>query len=397
MSDKKKSKFNPYEILNVDKNADQNTITKSHRKLILKWHPDKFKPVSTNEREQEKELVYAKEMYEKISKSNEILSDPEKKSKYDKYGIIDQNDEQEMAEQMAREMIIKEKLKEVIRLDITISELLNGVNKPLTIQRQIIQRNMRMVENLTIQLDIDSTIPVNKPIIFEGKGKKVNNDCGDLFIMLNIKSDSSYKLDNSTYNIITTQKISLIQSLCGFEMSIPFNKKNLLIQYDNIIKQNYSYFIKNMGLTISDDNDQLKKTNIEIIFDIQYPSKIEENTIKDLRTVFKYNYKKSESAPNKEIVILNERKTEIKSNDNDENLKSINGIGIEQLFGMGGIPGMDGFNMGGMNMGGMNMGGIPGMPSFMGNMPGMPGMSGMNMGGRNRTSQKVHVQECNQS
>ena len=279
-SQNKKVKINPYEILGVAKDADQQTITKNHRKLMLKWHPDKFRPVSTDPNEQAKELAHAKEMYEKISKSHEILSDPDKKSKYDKYGIVDQNDEQDMAEEMAREMMIKERLKEVVKINIGITEVLNGVNKPLTLQRQVInqQLGIRSVENITIQLEIDSTVPINKPIIFEGKGKKVNSDCGDLLVMLNLTPDTTYKLNKSNNNIVTIQKISLAQSLCGFEMSIPHNKKNLLIQHDNIVKQDYIYTIKNMGLTISDDNDQLIKTDIAVHFDIQYPSKLDENT-----------------------------------------------------------------------------------------------------------------------
>ena len=377
----KKVKINPYDILGVPKDADQQSITKSHRKLMLKWHPDKFKPVSSDPAEQEKELAHAKEMYEKISKSHEILSDADKRSKYDKYGIVDQNDEQEMAEEMAREMMIKERLKEVIKMNIGITEILNGINKPLTVQRQVInqQNGTRMMENVTIQLEIDSTVPINKPIVFEGKGKKVNNDCGDLFVMLNLTPDSTYKLNKLNNNIITTQKISLAQSLCGFEMSIPHNKRNLLIQYDNIVKHDYIYTIKNMGLTISDDNDQLIKTDIEVHFDIQYPNKLDENTLKELKHTFKYNYKKTDSASNKDIVKLNETKVEPEQ-------EMQGGIGLEQIFGMSGIPGMGG--MGGMPF----MGGIPGMGGMPG-MGGIPGMGGMR-GGR---PQQVHVQECNQS
>lgn len=382
-----KNKFNPYDILSVNKDADQNTITKSYRKLVIKWHPDKFKPTSTDPKEIEKENENAKEMYEKISKANEILSDQEKRNKYDKYGITDQNDEQEMGEQMARDMMMKERLKEVIKVNISITEALNGLSKSLNIQRQVINTttNMRTLENITIKLEIDSTIPINKPIIFEGKGKKVNNDSGDLFVMLNLTPDATYKLNKSNNNIITLQKISLAQSLCGFEMSIPHNKKNLLIQCDNIIKQDYIYTVKNMGLTIADENEQLHKTNIEVHFDIQYPTKLDENTLKELKQVFKYNYKKTESAINKDIVKLDENK--IDSNDENNEIEN-GGIGLEQIFGMGGIPGMGGFP----GMGGM--GGIPGMGGF----PGMSGMGGIpGMSSRGGRPQQVHVQECNQS
>jgi len=372
-----KNKINPYEILGVKLNDDHATITRNHRKLILRWHPDKFKPVSTDEKEKEKEIKKAKEMYEKISKSYEILIDPKKRENYDKYKIVNQSDEQDMAEELTREMMIKDRLKEVIKISVTISDILNGINKEIKLQRQVISKSTRhqTCENITINLEIDSTVPINKPIIFEGKGKKVDNNCGDLFVILKITSDSTYKINKINNNIITTQKISVAQSLCGFEMSIPHNK-NLVIQHDNIIKQDYIYTIAEMGLTISDDNDQLKKTDIEVHFDIQYPTRLDDNIIKDLKNVFKYNYKKSDSIPNKTIIRLDENKINMEIEDYEQH-----DIGIEQMF--GGIPGMRGF------------GGIPGMSGFGGipGMSGFEGIPGMNRGGGNSRQEQV---ECRQ-
>lgn len=63
-----------YDILEINKNCDQNEIKKSYRKLALKWHPDKNKSPE------------AIEMFKKINEAYDILSDPEKRKIYDQFG-----------------------------------------------------------------------------------------------------------------------------------------------------------------------------------------------------------------------------------------------------------------------------------------------------------------------
>lgn len=65
-----------YEILGVDKDANDAEIKKAYRKLALKWHPDK----NTDNREE------AERMFKVISEAYEVLSDPEKRKVYDVYG-----------------------------------------------------------------------------------------------------------------------------------------------------------------------------------------------------------------------------------------------------------------------------------------------------------------------
>jgi len=65
-----------YNILEVDKTASESEIKKAYRKLALKWHPDK----NPNNK------AAAEEKFKNISEAYEVLSDPEKKNVYDKYG-----------------------------------------------------------------------------------------------------------------------------------------------------------------------------------------------------------------------------------------------------------------------------------------------------------------------
>ena len=64
-----------YKVLGVDKSATQQDIRKAYRKLAKKYHPD----VNSTDAD-------AKERFQQINEANEVLSDPEKRKKYDEYG-----------------------------------------------------------------------------------------------------------------------------------------------------------------------------------------------------------------------------------------------------------------------------------------------------------------------
>lgn len=64
-----------YKTLGVSKNASLDDIKKAYRKLARKLHPD----VNPNDKEAHKK-------FQQINEANEVLSDPEKRKKYDQYG-----------------------------------------------------------------------------------------------------------------------------------------------------------------------------------------------------------------------------------------------------------------------------------------------------------------------
>ena len=66
-----------YEVLGVKRQASEEEIKKAYRKLALEWHPD---------RHQDGNREKAEEQFKRISEAYEVLSDPEKRKRYDLLG-----------------------------------------------------------------------------------------------------------------------------------------------------------------------------------------------------------------------------------------------------------------------------------------------------------------------
>ena len=67
---------NYYKLLNINNDAEPETIKKAYKKMAFKYHPDRNRNDSEN----------AEKKFKEIGRAYEILSDPQKRKLYDEYG-----------------------------------------------------------------------------------------------------------------------------------------------------------------------------------------------------------------------------------------------------------------------------------------------------------------------
>ena len=65
-----------YQILGVERTASQADIKRAYRRLARKYHPDLHPDDPA-----------AKAKFQQVNEANEVLSDPEKRRRYDDYGL----------------------------------------------------------------------------------------------------------------------------------------------------------------------------------------------------------------------------------------------------------------------------------------------------------------------
>jgi len=68
-----------YSILGVPRDASREDIKKAYRKLVREWHPDAYKGGDKKE---------AEERFKEIQEAYHVLSDPEKRAMFDKFGYV---------------------------------------------------------------------------------------------------------------------------------------------------------------------------------------------------------------------------------------------------------------------------------------------------------------------
>lgn len=111
-----------YKILGVERSSTEKEMKSAYRKLSAKYHPDR-NPGNKS----------AQDMFIKITKAYETLSDPEKRKIYDIYG----------EEGLSKEGQINESRKPKgqnahVEMEVTLEELYNGTSKSFSIQKNIV-------------------------------------------------------------------------------------------------------------------------------------------------------------------------------------------------------------------------------------------------------------------
>ena len=217
-----------YQILGVDKNASQEDIKKAYRKLARKLHPD----LNPSDKEAHKK-------FQQVNEANEVLSDPEKRKKYDQYGKDWQHAEQsEQARQSQRRSGQQDfygDVKEEGFSDFFESLFGGGSRRRQTrfrgqdhqamLQLQLRDAYTTHQQTLTvngkkIRITIPAGVEDGQVIKLKGYGGPGANGgpAGDLYITFNIVDDPSFKRAGD--NLYITKNIDLYTAVLGGDVIV---------------------------------------------------------------------------------------------------------------------------------------------------------------------------------
>lgn len=239
-----------YKILEINRNADQDTIKKAYKTLALKWHPDR----NPNNKDE------AEKKFKEISEAYECLSNDEEKNFYDKFGkrkTSEQNfkpnanfgrfdaffggfpfSDDDVFHHHSR--VVKDS--DVIHdVQCTINNIYTGVTKKFKIKRKIFSNDSSYTEEEKIfSIEIKPGYKEGTTIKFKESGDvHINRIPADIIFTVKIKNDDeNYKREGD--DLIITEKIDLNTARTGTLLSITLP--------DNKVKK-----IKISPLSFSDD------------------------------------------------------------------------------------------------------------------------------------------------
>jgi len=249
-----------YKLLEVDKDASNAEIKKAYRKLAVKHHPDKGGDPET---------------FKEVTRAYEVLSDPEKRSKYDRHGEegLEEGggaDASDIFAQMfgggggggrgGRRQ--RQKTKDVVQpLKVTLEQLYNGAQKKMAITRQVVDKKkgvracqecdgrgvkvqvVRMgpmiqqmqsacgacggegksfqtsKEREVLEVMIQKGSPDNHKVVFrEMADEHPDADAGDVIFKLQQQEHAIFKRKGA--DLFVERKIALVEALCGFQMEL---------------------------------------------------------------------------------------------------------------------------------------------------------------------------------
>lgn len=278
-----------YKVLGVSKTATDKEIKKSFRKLARKYHPD----VNPNSEEAEKK-------FKQLNEANEVLSDKEKRAKYDKYGQnrangdaysqANSNQNQQYQYRNSNQGFHQNDFSDFF------SSMFSG--QDFDHNQYSRQRNSFKGQDYQSELTIDlketlasnkKTIAVNKKNIrftiptgikdgqtirIKGHGGEGENGGpkGDLHITFKINNNTPFKIENNNLHLF--KKIDLYTAVLGGEIVVDTLDKKVKLKVKAGTQNNTQVKLSGKGLPEYKHPDKLG--NLIITYQIETPTNLTE-------------------------------------------------------------------------------------------------------------------------
>ena len=330
--------MNPYDVLEIPKEASDKDIKDAYRQLAKIWHPDKNKAAN------------AEEKFKEINKAYNILIDPQLRQRYDQTGSVDdQNVPTEvdineifkgmmggmggmmggmggfpgmmggfpgmmggmpgmqtvfvngvpMGGMNPQEMFMRRNSNIKIQIEVPLHDTFNGLKKNLDYQYKDLE-NGNMIKDV-LEINILKGTRDGQEIGFKNKGHKFKDSRGDLVVRVKELPHKDFTRSNN--DLIYNLKISLVQSICGFETIIKGidGQKLIIKNFNLIIKNNDKKVIKGHGMPVFGKSE---RGDLIICFEITYPDVLNDDIKNKLATIFEYDNKSKYNNTNTNGYVL---------------------------------------------------------------------------------------------
>lgn len=299
-----------YKILGVDRNADQKEIKSAYRKLARKHHPD-LNPDNSE----------AKKNFQQINEAHEVLSDPEKRKKYDQYGKDWQHAgeyekaQQEYTRNSQRQREYSGTGRGFINMDegAEFSEFFESLfgsgfrgrrskakfrGEDYTAELQLTLRDAYHshkrelhVNGKKIRITIPAGIENGQKIKIAGHGGTGSNGGpnGDLYIKITVANDPDFKrLKNDLY---TTVEIDLFTAVLGGEIIVETLDGRIKLQVKPEIRNGAKIKLKGKGFPVYKSPGEFG--DLYITYTVKLPSNLTEKEKSLFRELAEHNRKKT--------------------------------------------------------------------------------------------------------
>ena len=279
-----------YKVLGVSKDATSDEIKKAYRKLARKLHPD----INPNDKE-----AHAK--FQQLNEANEVLSHPEKRKKYDKYGKDWENGEayekyqQQQKSNSNRQQQTNTDFNGEDFSDFFSSMFGNqdrgGRSQP-KYRGQDIQAQLQIdikeaysthkkefsVNGKSIRITIPAGIEDQQTIKINGYGSPgLNNGLnGDLYLTFSIANSTSFKRVGN--DLFLTHNLDLYSAVLGGEVTISdFNQTKLKLKVAAGTQNGTKVRLKGKGFPVYKKEGQFG--DLYITYNVVIPKNLSEKEI----------------------------------------------------------------------------------------------------------------------
>lgn len=287
-----------YKLLGIDKKATEKEIKNAYRKLARKYHPD----LNPNDKE-------ANKNFQEINEANEVLSDAEKRKKYDEHGenwkhadefsnaqrqqsskTSNQNNQEgfnfenygdggdfsDYFQSMFGNAGSRQGRQPKYRGQDYQTELHLNIKDVLQAHQQTLTVNAKNIR-ITIPAGVENKQTIK--ISGHGAAGKNGGPNGDLLITFLIKDDVNFKRDGN--NLYTSIPLNLYTAILGGEITIETLTGKVKVNVKAETQNGTKIKLKGKGLPVYKKEDQFG--DLIITFDIQIPVNLTENQV----TLFK--------------------------------------------------------------------------------------------------------------